>query len=117
LGCGRSPRCVKGVDDAFSRQVGVNHVTVQLQDGVILVDTDARRSVRPSAFWRELSRIGFAPVSMEVWATGTIEGDFFDLDDSRWPLSNGGSATTARRRRHFRVLNAGEDPPRVEALD
>lgn len=92
-------------------------MTVNLQTGVILVDTDAGKRVHPSVFWSEVSRVGFVPVAMELWATGSFDADSFAVDGGRWPLVNRGPAEGSRRRAHFRVVDGSEDPPRVEILD
>ena len=92
-------------------------MTVKLQSGLILVDIDVRRWVLPSAFWTEVSRIGFVPVEMEIWANGTFDGDSFVLDGGRWPLVNDGPKDLKLRRGHFKVLNACANPLRVEFLN
>jgi hypothetical protein len=84
---------VKGVQDAFARLSGAKRTTVRLQEGLVVVETDPAAAVLPSAFWKEIRRVGFEPVRMELWATGTF-----------------GGAGRAR----YRVANGEEDPPKVE---
>lgn len=103
---------MKGVQDALSRLSGVKLVTVKLQEGLIVVETDATKPVLPSALWKEILRVGFLPERMEVWATGTFDGRSF----GRWSLVNEGPGS-GERRAHFKVVNGAENPPKVEFVD
>lgn len=77
---------MKGVRDALTRLSGVKSVKVTLQTGVIAVETDPSQSVSPATMWREIERVGFQPVSMEIVKGGA----------------------------RYRVPSGGEDPPRLE---
>ena len=81
------------------------------------METDPTKPALPSAFWKEIQRVGFVPERMEVWATGTFDAHSFALDGARWPLVNKGPADGGPRRARFRVVDGGEDPPKVEFLD
>jgi hypothetical protein len=108
---------VKGVQDALTRLSGVKKVTVKLQEGLVVVETDPTEPVLPSLFWKEILRVGFLPERMAIWATGTFDAHSFALDGVRWPLLNKGAAEAGRRRAHFKVAEGGEDPPQVEFVD
>lgn len=108
---------MKGVRDAFSRLSGAKETTVNLADGLIVVTTDPSQPVNPSHFWRELERVGFVPVKMEIWAAGRFEQHSFALEGGRWPLVNKGPAEAETRRAHFGVVEGAEDPPRVAFID
>lgn len=108
---------MKGVQDAFSRLSGAKKTTVNLQEGLIHVETDPAKSVLPSMFWKEILRVGFVPERMELWATGTFDAHSFALDGARWLLVNAGPGDGGERRAHFKVVSGGEDPPRVEFVD
>ena len=107
---------MKGVKDAFSRLSGAKETTINLHEGLILAITDPSQSVTPAQFWQEVQGVGFLPVKMEVWATGTFEGNSFDLDGGSWPLANAAPSDKGPRRAHFRILTGSEDPPKVEFL-
>ncbi len=92
-------------------------MTINLQDGFIHVETDLTKPVLPMMFWKEILRVGFVPERMEVWATGTFDAHSFSLDGAFWPLLNIGPAEGGPRRGHFRIVEGGEDPPKVEFLD
>lgn len=92
-------------------------VTVKLQDGVVQAETDTSLPIVPSLLWNEIIRVGFVPVSMEIWAMGTFDEHSFRLDGGRWPLANRGPQDKGPRRAHLRIVNGAEDPPKVEFLD
>jgi len=108
---------VKGVHDALSRLSGVKKVTVRLQENVIEVETDPARQVVPSAIWKEIQRVGFAPGNMEIWAEGVSDGSSFSVDGQPWPLVRPRPWESAPRRAHVRVVNGGEDTPKVEWVE
>jgi len=90
-------------------------VTVRLQEGLVLVDTDPGGRVRPSSYFTEISRVGFVPVEMEIVATGEFEAGAFVVDGGRWPFAGPAPPGQGRRTVRFRVANGAEDPPRVSA--
>lgn len=108
---------MKGVADALKRLSGVKRVTVKLQEGLVIAETDAAHRVLPSALWKEIARVGFVPARLEVWATGTFEADSFVLDGGRWLIEGRKPPAGERRRAHLRLLHGGEDPPHVEVLE
>jgi hypothetical protein len=86
---------------------------VRLLDGWVFVDTDPARSVRPSAFFNEISHVGFKPVEMEVRATGEFADGAFVVDGSRWPLVGEAPSGTGARAVRLKVVEPTADPPRV----
>ena len=108
---------MKGVTDALSRLSGVNRVSVRLQEGFVIAETDASQPVLPASIWKEIARVGFVPAQMEIWAEGTFEAGAFLLDGKSWPLVGSGPPAGTKRRVHLKVLNGGEDPPRVELVE
>jgi hypothetical protein len=88
-------------------------VTVRLQEGLVLVDTDPGRSVRPSAYFTEISRVGFQPVEMEIVATGEFEDGAFVVDGGRWPVAGAATPGPGRRTVRLKVADGAADPPRV----
>ena len=108
---------MKGVKDALSRLSGVKTITVKLQEGIIVANTDPLRPVLPALFWKEVARVGFVPVRLEMWATGHLEEKAFAIGHARWPLVKPGSAEGHSRRIHLKVADASEDPPRVEVAE
>ena len=103
------------MNDALSRRSGVKSVTVKLQDGRVVVETDPTRPVLPADLWREIGRVGFVPAKMEIRAQGLFDGRSFEIDGRKWPLVN--AAPAGRRKARLKVVDGGEDPPRVESVD
>jgi hypothetical protein len=91
-------------------------VTVRLQENLVLVETDPRAEVQPSAIWNEVERVGFVPGNMEILAEGVIEGNSLVVGGGRWPLEIAVPASPERRKVRLRVMNGGQDPPRVELM-
>lgn len=108
---------MKGVQDALSRLSGVKRVTVRLQENVVVAETDPGQPVLPVAIWKEIERVGFVPQNMELWVDGVLDGDSFAVGGKRWPLVKPGLSGGERRRAHVRVIDGGEDPPKVELME
>lgn len=89
-------------------------MTVKLQQGLILADTDPAWPVLPSALWNEVARVGFHPVRMEILARGTFESDAFQIDGTRWPFEGELPAGTLTGPVWLAIKDGAEDPPRVE---
>ena len=88
-------------------------MTVRLSDGRVLVDTDPARNVRPSAFFKEILRVGFQPVEMEVRAAGEFADGAFVVEGGRWPLVGDAPRGSGPRSVSLKVLEPAADPPRV----
>jgi hypothetical protein len=108
---------VKGVQDALTRLSGVRKVTVKLQEGIVVVTTDSSRQVLPAAVWKEIVRVGFKPVEVEIRARGTFEGTAFAVDGHRWPVAGRVPAESGSRIARLRVREGAGDPPRVEVIE
>jgi hypothetical protein len=91
-------------------------VTVRLQEGLVFVDTDPTKVVRPSRFFVEISRVGISPVEMEVVARGAFEGGAFVVDGGRWPLVDPAAKSLGPGPARLKVAEGTEDPPRVTPL-
>lgn len=92
-------------------------VTVRLQEGVVIATTDPDAPVLPAAVWREIVRVGFKPVEMEVRAKGSFEEGAFVIDGRRWPLSGPSPADRGRPTARLKALGGAEDPPWVKVLE
>lgn len=108
---------MKGVQDALTRLSGVKKVTVRLQEGIVIAATDAGEPVLPAAVWKEIARVGFKPVEMEVRARGNFEEGAFMVDGRRWPLFRAAPPGRAPRTARLKVQEGSEDPPRVEVVE
>ena len=91
-------------------------MTVRLQEGLVFVDTDPARRVRPASFFVEISRVGISPVEMEVVARGAFEGGAFVVDGGRWPLVDPAAKSLGPGSARLKVAVGTEDPPRVAPL-
>ena len=91
-------------------------MTVRLQEGLVFVDTDPAKGVRPSNYFHEITRVGFLPVGMEVIARGAFEGGAFVVDGGRWPLVDPAATALGPGPARLRVAVGFEDPPRVTPL-
>ncbi|HEU4394091.1 MAG TPA: hypothetical protein VFS92_00890 [Planctomycetota bacterium] len=91
-------------------------MTVRLQEGLVFVDTDPARSVRPSDFFNEISRVALVPVEMEVVARGAFENGAFVVDGGRWPLVDPAAKSLGPGPARLKVAVGAEDPPRVTPL-
>jgi len=107
---------VKGVKDALTRLSGVKNVTVKLQEGLVIAGADACQPVLPQALWKEVARVGFSPVRMELRARGALEEAAFVIDGKQWPLSSP-SGKKGLQTVRLRVEEGGTDPPRVEVVE
>lgn len=107
---------MKGVQDALTRLSGVKKVTVKLQDGLVITETDDSQAVLPRALWKEIARVGFTPVRMELRARGALEEAAFVIDGRRWSLSRP-SGERGPRTARLRIEEGACDPPRVEVLE
>lgn len=108
---------MKGVHDALTRLSGVKKVTVKLQEGVVIATTDPLEPVLPAASWKEIARVGFKPVAMEVRARCSLAEGFVVVDGRRWPLSGPATIEEGPRTARLKVRDGAEDPPRVEVLE
>ena len=91
-------------------------MTVRLQEGLVFVDTDPARSVRPSDFFAGIARAGITPVEMEVVARGAFEDGAFVVDGGRWPLVDPAAKSLGPGPARLKVADGAEDPPRVSPL-
>lgn len=108
---------MKGVHDALTRLSGVKTVTVKLQEGVVIATTDPAQAVLPSASWKEIARVGFKPVALEIRARCSIDEGFVVVDGQRWPLSGPATVDKGTRSARLKIRDGAQDPPRVEALE
>jgi hypothetical protein len=95
----------------------VKKVTVKLQEGIVIATTDPEAPVLPAEVWKEISRVGFKPVGMEVQARGAFEGGAFVIDARRWPLSGKAPVETGTRTVRLKTTGGAEDPPKVEVVE
>lgn len=89
---------------------------VKLQEGLVIAEADASQPVLPQTLWKEIARVGFAPVRMELRAQGALEERAFVIDGRGWPLSRP-SGKKGLQTARLRVEEGGADPPRVEVLE
>lgn len=108
---------MKGVQDALTRLSGVKKVTVKLQEGVVIATTDPSEPVLPTASWKEIARVGFKPVTMEIRARCTVDEGFVVVDGRRWPLAGPAPTGKGPRTARLKVRDGAADPPQVEALE
>lgn len=91
-------------------------VTVKLQEGLVIAETNPDAPVLPAELWSEIVRVGFKPAAMDILATGTVENGAFVLGGRRWPLSGAAPDDPGPRRVHLKVKDGGADPPEVEVM-
>ena len=99
------------------RLSGVKKVTVRLQEGIVIAGTDPERPVLPAAVWKEIARVGFKPVEMEIRARGIFEESAFVVDGRRWPLAGVVPDDRAKRAARVKVKDGAEDPPKAEVIE
>ncbi len=92
-------------------------VTVKLQEGVVIATTDPLEPVLPAASWKEIARVGFKPVSMEIRARCRVDEGDLVVDGRRWPLAGPVPAEKGPRTGLLKVRDGAEDPPLVEVLE
>lgn len=108
---------MKGVQDALTRLSGVKKVAVRLQEGIVVATTDPEAPVLPAQVWKEIARVGFKPVGMELRARGAFERGAFVIDARRWPMSGRAPDEKGPRIVRLKTGAGAEDPPKVEVVE
>lgn len=90
-------------------------VTVKLQDGLVVVETDPAAAVLPADLWKEIQRVGFLPDGMEIRAEGLIHDGVFEIDGRQWRLVN--AAPSGKRKARLKIIRGSEEPPTVEFIE